>query len=91
MQFDITATDTSCYEATTDMNDAMYAMVISFLTGSTCSDGDSDGVYMCNDDNILCELNTGGDSTNAADYTCTSDWTYTDWIDPIYKFNTVIV
>jgi len=91
MQFDTTDVTTSCYSATEDLNASLYAMVISFYTGSVCTDSDSDGTFYCNNDTILCELNSDGTAGNAADYTCSSDWTYTDWIDPVYKFNTVLV
>lgn len=91
MQFDTTATDTSCYSSTSDLNDSINAMVISVYTNSPCTDSDSDGTYYCNNDTVLCELKSDGTAGVADDYVCSSDWTYTDWIDPVYKFNTVLV
>jgi hypothetical protein len=64
-------------------------MIISGYTNTPCAD-DGSGTFYCNTD-VLCSLNADGTAGVAGDYTCSSDWTYTDWIDPVYKFNTVLV
>ena len=69
MQFDPTDTTTSCAYATDDLNLSMESMVLSFLTGSTCTD-DGSGTYYCHTDQ-LCSLDNEG-----VDYVCSTDWTY---------------